>query len=310
MPVLERFTGGTWSGTLRYTGGSSKPADWDASVHVRDTQIEVPGLAEPVKIATADVRVLGERLDVQRMRVVVDNIEAYGDYSWIPGDPRPNRFSLVIPSADLADVERVLTPTLQRSSGFFARTLRLRAATPAWLKDRKAEGTLRIGTLTAGEAEIKAIRSRVLWNGTTIQLAGLEARIEDGIASGTLTTDLSRPEPRYRLSGKVRNLRSKFDVTGEMTTSGIGLALLANIRAEGKFQAHSVGAAPESFGTVSGAFDLGVSRTGPQLKLSGIQAAMGRSISTERAAPRQTGACRSISRRKPGPSECTAQWLH
>jgi hypothetical protein len=275
VPVLERFSGGTWSGTLRYSGDSSKPADWNATVQLRDAITRIPGLAAPVKIATADLRVQGERLSVRRIRAIVDTIEAYGDYSWVPGENRPNRFALSIPSAELSDLERILAPTLQRSSGFLVRTLRLRTAAPDWLRERRAEGTLRIGTLTAGDTEIRGIRSRVIWNGTSVQFAGLEARIEDGNASGSLLADLSRPEPRYRLTGAVRNLRSKFDVSGEMTTAGTGLALLANIRAEGKFEAHSLETAPESFGNVSGAFDLGVSRTGPQLKLSAVQAAIG-----------------------------------
>lgn len=275
VPVLAHFRGGTWSGTLQYAGDSSGPAAWDAALQVRDTAAAVPGIAVPVKIATADVQVQGERLDVRRMRAVVGTVEVFGDYSWVPGEERPDRFALTIPAADIESIERVLLPTLQRTSGFFARTLRLRTATPDWLRERRAEGRLRVGTLTAGDIEMRGIRTRVLWTGTTVQFPDLQVKLEEGSATGRLVADLSQPEPQYKLTGVVQNLRSKFDLAGDMTTAGIGLALLANVRADGTFEARSLPTAPESFGTVSGAFDFSMARTGPQLRLSGVQAAMG-----------------------------------
>jgi hypothetical protein len=278
VPVLERFKGGTWSGVLRYAGNGFGPGSWDASVQVRDTSTTVPGLAVPVKIATAEIHIKGERLDVRRMRATAGPIEAFGTYSWVPGAERPDRFTLTIPAADLADLEQVLLPALQRSSGFIARTLRLRTVTPDWLRERRAEGSVRIGELTAGDAELRAVRARVLWDGTSVHLPDLRAKIEEGTVTGDLIADLSRAEPRYSLNGTAENLNLKngeFDVSGELTTTGTGLSLLANVRADGTFEVRSLTTAPESFRTVSGAFDFAMVRTGPRLKLSSVQAAMG-----------------------------------
>ena len=72
---------------------------------------------------------------VRRMHVLAGGIEAFGDYSYLPGETRPNRFSLTVPSAELGEVERIMLPALQRSSGFLARTLRLKSAAPAWLME-------------------------------------------------------------------------------------------------------------------------------------------------------------------------------
>ena len=41
---------------------------------------------------------------------------------------------------------------------------------PTGLQDRKADGLIRIGVLTAGDVTARAVRSRVVWNGGTVQL--------------------------------------------------------------------------------------------------------------------------------------------
>jgi hypothetical protein len=212
------------------------------------------------------------------MRAIAGPVEAFGTYSWVPGAERQDRFTLAIPSTDISDLERVLLPALHRTSGFIARTLRLRMVTPDWLRERRAEGSVRIGALTAGDAELRGVRARVVWDGTSIQLPDVQATIDEGTLTGNLTADLSRGEPRYTLAGTIENLHLKngeFDVSGELTTAGTGLSLLANVRGDGTFEVRSLATAPESFGTVSGAFDFAMARTGPRLKLSGVQAAMG-----------------------------------
>ena len=49
-----------------------------------------------------------------RLRGHVDKLQIDGDYRYEPGDDWPHHFRLSIPEADLADIERILLPTLRR----------------------------------------------------------------------------------------------------------------------------------------------------------------------------------------------------
>ena len=274
LPLAARFQGGTWSGNMSYSAKT-----WDAAIQVQDASTRVPGIAAPVRVITADVAIAGERLTVRRMRCKAGDVEAIGRYAYVPGAASPHQFALTVPSADLAKLETLLLPTLRRSSGFLARTLRWRSSAPEWLRERKADGTLRIGVLTAGSKEFRGVRTRVVWNGTTVRLADFTARMEDAVVTGDFVAVLKDAEPVYTLSGDVKNMQWKgghVDVSGVLETSGTAAAFLANMHAEGKFHARSVAVSPDiAFGTASGAFDFAVSRTGPHVKLSAVEAASG-----------------------------------
>ena len=274
VPLAARFQGGTWSGTMSYSDKT-----WDAAMEVRDASTRLPGIASPVRVLNASVEIAGPHLAVRRMRCTTGDIEVLGSYVYEPGAASPHQFALTIPSADLSALETLLLPTIRRSPGFLARTLRWRSNAPEWLRERKAEGRVRIGLLTAGPRELRAVRSRVVWNGTTIRLAEFTARMEDAVVSGDVVAELKDAEPAYTLSGDIRNMLWKgghVDLTGTIESSGTGTAFLANLHAEGKFHARSVAVSPEmAFGTASGAFDFAVSRTGPLIKLSAIEAASG-----------------------------------
>ena len=268
VPILSRFKGGTWSGTLHYLSDETTPAGgaWVANVTLENTQTTIPGVAAPVRITAADVRADGARLEVHRLRALAGAVELYGEYRYLPADTRPHQFAISIPAADLGELEQLLLPSLERGgSSFFARTLRWRANVPDWLRERRAAGEVRIGSLTAGDTTFRALRTRVLWNGTTVQFPALEARVEDGNLSGRLTADLSRAVPRYVMTGTVQNFAWKnghVDLDGKLTTTGVGLEALTNLVAEGKFQARAVSITPETFRTASGLFDLSVNRLG------------------------------------------------
>jgi hypothetical protein len=211
---------------------------------------------------------------------VIGPLEVYGSYAYDPEGQRPHRFDITVPTAAMADVEKLLAPALRRDEGFFARTLRLRrAALPEWLADRKADGFIRVGVLTAGDVTARAIRSRVVWNGGTVQLTGLEGRFEDGSFRGTGVVDITKSEPQYKLRGSIANFAwksGKVDLDGSVETLGSGLELLLNLRGEGTFEARGVILSPEQVvRTASGGFGLILTAKGPQFKLSDVQASLG-----------------------------------
>ena len=279
-PLVSRFQGGRWTAALHYHQDDAAPGVWTGSFEVRDTSTRVPGVAEPVRIASARLEVDGALLRVRQMRAVVAGVEVYGSYSYNPADPRPHHFDFTVPTATMADIEGLLAPALLRDEGFFARTLRLRRATvPSWLQHRKAEGLIRIGALTAGDLTMHGVRSRVVWEGGSVQLMALQGRLDEGFFKGAGTLDITKSEPQYKLRGSVQNVawkNGRVDLVGSVETLGSGLNLLLNVRGEGTFNARGVVLSPEqTVRTARGVFDLALTRSGPQFKLSEVQASLG-----------------------------------
>jgi hypothetical protein len=279
VPVVDRFQGGTWSGTLSYVADRGVPGVWTADLHVADTTTILPGFESPFRINAADVSVIGRRVTVRRLYGNIGEAQVLGEYRYVPGADRPHRFALSIPSVEAAEFESTLTPTLRRDSNFLYRTFRLRNAAPEWLRTRRAEGTLRIGKLTSGDLVFRGIRSRVIWDGPTVELSSVVARLEGALIRGSVTADLSRGEPVYNMRGTIDRLEwrgGRLDIEGSMETRGMGVGLLANLRAVGHYAARSVVISPElALKAVSGTFDLAGSRSGPQMKLTVTDALLG-----------------------------------
>lgn len=280
VPLVNRFQGGKWSAALRYHQDEDVPGLWSGSFEVRDTNTRVPGIADPVRIASARIEIDGEALRVRQMRAVTGDLEIYGNYAYDPADARPHRFDLTVPAAEITEVEALLAPALRHEESFIARTLRMRRATlPDWLQHRKAEGQIRIGTLTAGDATVRAIRSRVIWDRGVVQLPSIEGRLEEGSFKGSGVVDITKSEPQYKLRGRAQNLpwkNGRVDLDGSVESLGLGLDLLLNLHGEGSFQARGVMLSPEQIiRTATGTFAMSLTRAGPQFKLSDVQAALG-----------------------------------
>lgn len=280
VPVVNRFQGGKWSAELRYHQADDTPAVWTGSFDVRDTTTRAPGIAAPIRINTARIDVDGAKLRVRQMRALIGDVEVYGSYRYNPADTHPDQFDFTVPKATLAELEALLAPALRRDEGFFARTLRLRrAAIPEWLQHRRAEGLIRVGALTAGDASLRAVRSRVVWEGGAVQLSALQGRLDDGLFRGTGTVDITKSEPQYKLRGIVHNIawqNGMVDFDGELETLGSGLNLFLNLRGEGAFHARGIALAPEQIvRSANGLFNLSITRSGPQFKLSEVQASLG-----------------------------------
>lgn len=278
VPLVNRFQGGKWSAALRYRQEDAAPGVWTGSFDVRDTTTRVPGVSQPVRLVTARMEIDGDILKVRQMRALVGGVEIYGSYVYDPVNQ--HRFDFTAPKAAMADIEVLLAPALRRDEGFFARTLRLRrTALPDWLDHRKAEGLIRIGTLSAGEIVARRVRSRVLWNGGIVQLTGVEGRLDEGSFQGSGVVDITKSEPQYRLQGRAENLAwksGKVDLAGSLETLGSGLDLLLNLRGEGTFHARGTILSPEQVvRAATGSFGFAVTRTGPQFKLSDVEAALG-----------------------------------
>jgi hypothetical protein len=275
-PFVSRFTGGTWSGWVRYMSDRDQEGAWSANLDIRDTVTRVPGVAVPVRVASAAVELNGTDVSMRRMRLDAGGVDVAGEYSYITGKD-VHTFNVTVPSLSGEEIERVLMPTLRHNTGLLARMRFTRSSVPEWLRARRAGGTIHIGTLMLGEVNVDDFESRVDWSGAAVRFTGIEGRIADGSIAADAAVDLSKAEPVYKINGHFINIGwrgGKVDLSGALTTNGTGTDLLMNLRSEGTFQARAVDVIAEvPLRTMSGTYGISIGRSGPQIKLTALQAA-------------------------------------
>ncbi len=282
IPLLDQTPQGTWRGSARYrwgvvTGEELPQGVWSGDYDLLNARIPVEGLAEPLRIQSAAVSLNGNRVTVTRLRARAGAIPFTGEYRWEPAAVRPHKFHLVVAEADAAELERLWSPVLVRERGFLARTLRLGPAPiPVWLKERRADGTLSIESLTVGDSKVHLESARMLWDGESVRLVRVKAQVDLAAVTGDVTLDLTGRSPHYRFEGKLQDVPfggGKIDFEGNLDADGTGAQLLTNAHAEGRLRGRSVTFAPDAdFRTIAGCFEM---MAGPRWKFTGLEVQQG-----------------------------------
>jgi AsmA protein len=290
IPLLDQTPQGTWRGWARYQWTRDEVGQWSGEYELLNARIPVEGLADPVRVQSAAVSLSGKRVTVNRIRAKAGEIAFTGDYRWEPSAVRPHKFHLAVATADAAELQREFSPALLRDRGFFARTLRLGdPAIPDWLKARRADGTLTIGTLTFGETQLHVDAARLIWDAAIVRITGLNAHLDQASLAGDLDIDLAGRAPHYRFEGKLNDvayLGGKLDFEGAADADGAGADLLASAHAEGHLHAHSITFPPDAeLHNGSACFDL----TGERWKLSSVELTQGPDTYTGSGATQSDG---------------------
>ncbi len=262
LPLLEHFLDGGWRGTLRYVapGDTAEAAAWSGQIDVIQAQVDVPGLAGPVTLSFP-ATVEGSRATVRNFKGTVGTVALTGNYRYEPSAVRPHRVNLVMPVATLQELEKILMPTLVRGGGLLARTLRLgRAPVPDWLRERRMEGTVSIGSLQAGDWLCKSTLAKFQWNGTVVSFTNLSGTVDDAAALGEALVDLSGGAPLYALKGTLAKLEyrgGQLGLKGQLVSQGAGEQLVANAKADGTFDGTAIRFSPDNLlERATGAFEL------------------------------------------------------
>jgi hypothetical protein len=280
IPVLESLHQGAWKGWIAFDRKDDHPGVWSGEYELQNTQLEIPGLASPVRITSASVDVKQSRIQMTHIRARAGTVRLDGEYRYDSEAARPNRLRLNIPELKLAELERLMLPTLRREEGFLARTFRLRnARIPKWLEDRNVDASIQIGSLLNGDAALGHLRTHLVWDGPKIVLSDLESRMDEMRATGKVTLSLATAVPSYQLSGSIENLdyrNGQLDIDGELQTSGIGENLLLNIRSEGSFEGREIMLGPETMvREIAGTYRIAPAAGVPRLLLSNLQVSQG-----------------------------------
>ncbi len=276
-PLLSVCTGGLWHGTLHFSKDEGSSGEWSGAFGVEKTELALPGLREPLKIASAAISMQPERIHVTRLRGSIGDVQLAADYTY-PGGPGPHRVDLSISEVEAGQLEELLGPTLQRRQNFLARALRRPVLVPDWLRARKIEGVIRVGRLKLGDVTVSDMRGKLAWEGTSVSLSDVEARILDGRATGALRANLRQSQPVYSMTGEVVRLPwrgGQVSLGGKLETSGLGSDLWLNLTSAGIIEARAIEISTEDVKSLNGSYELAIVRGVPRVQVTGMEMILG-----------------------------------
>jgi hypothetical protein len=294
VPLLEQLESGVWKGQLRYQRDAEAVGAWSGTFQLRDAQIALPGVADPLLLSSAQARLDGQRLLVSQIQAAVGVVKLHGEYRYEPKATRQHRFRLEIPSLAITELEREFLPTLRRTQGLIARALSFgRAPLPEWLGNRRLDGTVQIGSLEAGEYRWERLRGRVVWDGAQVEFSDLAGRFVEGAFSGRAAINLSAAEPVYHLIARLKSVDwngGKLNAELSADTAGTGDALLANLRSEGSFSGQGFDSEPlDQFQSIEGCYLFAVTSRAPRLRLTDLRLSAGKELFIGQGATQDDG---------------------
>ncbi len=279
IPLLGELRQGTWKGWIAFDRKDDGAGVWSGQYDLQNGLMDIPGLAAPLRLASASVEMKQNRIQISRMRARVGSVRLEGDYRYDAEAAKPNLLRLRIPELKLAELERLMLPTLRRNESFLARTFRRNSPLPKWLKNRSLDASIQIGSVLNGDARLGQFQAHLEWLGPKITLSDAQLGLDPMRAAGDVTVSLTKALPSYRLSGSIENLAyrdGQLDVDGELETSGIGPNVLLNVQSEGTFEGRQIALAPDAqVDAISGAYRIAPSSGIPRLVLSNLQVALG-----------------------------------
>ncbi|MGB6941179.1 MAG: AsmA family protein [Bryobacteraceae bacterium] len=279
IPLLGQLRQGSWKGWISYQGTAENPGVWSGQYDLQNAVTDIPGLASPVRLASATVQMYEGGLQLTRVRGRAGTVKFEGDYRYDASAARPERVRLTIPALQLADLESLMLPTLRRDEGFLARAFRRDRPLPKWLEERDTDVSLQVASLLNGDLPLGDLTAHAVWRGASITVPNLEWHLDNMHAIGKMSVNLAKAEPSYDWNGTVENFdyrNGQLDIDGELQTRGIGAALLLNLRSKGTFDGRGIMLAPDSeVREVSGSYRLGGSSGVPRLLLSNVQVLQG-----------------------------------
>ncbi|HEY1205871.1 MAG: AsmA family protein [Bryobacteraceae bacterium] len=280
VPLLDRLAKGSWKGQLEYRKQGNPAGRWTGAFQIQGASIAVPGIADPVELASARVTLGDDGLLMDRIEGRAGAIAFKGEYRYVTAAERPDQLRISMTSADTQELERLLMPSLRREESLLSRALRFgRTKSPEWLDNRRAEASLEFGSLTVAGLPLDKVHMHVRWEGTAIEATEVTAQFGAGSLTGRMSANLRGSQPAYRLSARVRGvnwMNGKWDGRGTLQAAGSGDDLLRNLRLDGSFKGRSVTLTGDTAAqAVSGSFAFSLPRGRPFLRVSDLAMTVG-----------------------------------
>ncbi len=274
-PVLTAFESGTVTGQLRYLSSPPEEPAWSGEFQITKGSLEPPGFALPVRDFTARFLLAGNQLDVPRFSATLAGHVVAGEYHYNLDAARKERLRVQTAEVDLADLEKVLGPTLGPRD-FFSRFRFGHRSTPAWLANRNIEADFAVSDLSIAGNDLGPAKGRCLWLGAAVEVPSIRAQLAEGEIEAQGSISLLDARPRYSFSGRASGLAWKggrLDVHGLVTTAGFGEDLLRNLQSTGAFEGTDLNPSQDvNFSAVTGNYTLSFDSGWPRLQLTELSA--------------------------------------
>lgn len=280
IPLLEKLRQGTWKGWIAFDRIGDHPGVWSGEYDFENASMEIPGVAAPLRFTSASVEMKNSGIRIDHIRAHVGALKLDGEYRYDPDAGRPHRVRVHVGEVQLAEIERLMLPTLRRNEGFLARTFRLRKETlPQWLQEREVEGAIQVDSLLNGDSPLGEFRAHLVWDGSSIVLSNADCRLGDMHAAGKVTLNVDQRAPSYHLVGAIENLdyrNGQLDVDGQLDATGTAENLILNIRSQGTFEGRGIELSPDTeVNQISGSYRVAPVFGIPRLTLSNLQVVQG-----------------------------------
>jgi AsmA family len=279
IPLLENLRQGAWKGWLAFDRRDERPAVWSGAYDLQDAVLDIPGLAAPVRFTSVSVEMTENQIRMNRIRARVGAVRLEGDYRYDPDAAQPDRLHLRIPELKLAELERLMLPSLRRKESFLARTFGRNSPLPRWLEERSVDASIQVASLVNGDAPLGQLQAHLTWEGSKIDVSSFDLRLDSMHASGALTASLDKVLPAYHVTGSLENMEyrgGQLGLDGALDSSGLGDSLLLNAQSEGTFEGREIALGPDAqVHEISGAYRVAPVLGVPRLALSNLQVAFG-----------------------------------
>jgi hypothetical protein len=193
---LDAQVEGEWKGFVQ--------SDATGTMQVHNLIAEVPGVASPVKVASADVVLQQNLVSLRRMVVSIDTLKATGNATFPrhceEDAPCVSQVNAQVDDVDLDEVNRLLNPRLKSRPWYrlFGMSGE-RSVLAGW----EANGTLEARHLTAKLLSADKVATAFELHKGKLALKDMRADIFGGTHAGIWTADFSGNAPVYSGSGTV-----------------------------------------------------------------------------------------------------------
>lgn len=232
-PVLRACTGGLWRGRLAMSVdfvGAARPGApaWTGRAAVSGARCLPAEMPAPLLLDKAMLELSGSgwRLLAGEARFAgaAVTVSARSD----PASQPPVQVSIEAARLQAGDVEALLRIAQPPPRSLLDRTLRRRAAMPAWLRRLYVRGSLKAGVLALGKQEFEDLETPFVWRGPHLQFDGLRARWNGAAVQGSASAALWREDAVYRVRAVVTDLATPagtIDAELEASTPTLGAGL-------------------------------------------------------------------------------------
>ena len=238
-PFFDRCRQGSWAGSLHFEQDSQGVGSWFGDVRVTGAVCALDGVAEPASVDSAQLAIRGPAMLARRVVARLGKVAVTGEVNHDPRARRHTRLRLAAGEVPVAELERLLLPSLRRERGFISRTFGRRVPLPDWLSSRRLDAQIHLAALVAGEQRAEGVDAAVAWDGGEIGVSRFKASLLEGAVTSQFRISLAEAEPAYQGHAEFDGLALRdghVDASADWETAGIGAArLLPALQAQGRF---------------------------------------------------------------------------